>query len=124
MARTSSLGPACASWAPMETLIHSNYDRHPTDLADLHGLRLALAVETQKGRRWNEARVKALTGENEIKARFMRQDFFRFKPCCKLVVCGNQQPRLASVDDAWRRRMLFLAFLVSFKDKPNLHLAD
>jgi putative DNA primase/helicase len=109
---------------PMETLIHSNYDRHPTELADLLGLRLALAVETQKGRRWNEARVKALTGENEVKARFMRRDFFRFKPCCKLVVCGNQQPKLASVDAAWRRRMLFLPFEVSFTDKPNLHLAD
>jgi putative DNA primase/helicase len=109
---------------PMETLIHSSFDRHPTELADLHGLRLALAVETQKGRRWHEARVKALTGENEVKARFMRQDFFRFRPLCKLVVVGNQQPKLTSVDDAWRRRMLFLAFLVSFKDRPNLHLAD
>jgi putative DNA primase/helicase len=42
----------------------------------------------------------------------------------KLVVYGNQQPRLSTVDDAWRRRMLFMSFLVSFRAKPNLHLGD
>jgi putative DNA primase/helicase len=40
-----------ATTAAMETFIHSSNERHPTDLAKLHGSRLVVALETQKGRR-------------------------------------------------------------------------
>jgi hypothetical protein len=36
------------------------------------------AQETEQGRRWAEAKIKALTGGDPISARFMRQDFFYF----------------------------------------------
>ena len=38
-----------------------------------------MAQETQKGRRWDETKIKALTGGDKITARFMRQDFFDFE---------------------------------------------
>ena len=66
--------------APIETFIASNADRHPTDLAGLRGARLVTAVETEEGRRWAESRIKALTGGDTISARFMRQDFFDYRP--------------------------------------------
>ena len=71
-----------------------------------------MAQETQKGRRWDETKIKALTGGDRITARFMRQDFFDFVPTFKLFICGNHKPRLTSVDEAMRRRLLLVPFTV------------
>ncbi|CAG9932085.1 protein of unknown function [Candidatus Nitrotoga arctica] len=34
------------------------------------------AIETEHGRRWNESKIKAITGSDTISARFMRQVSF------------------------------------------------
>src|SRR5262245_36556372 len=69
-----------ATIADMGTFIATSAERHPTDLAKLRGARLIVAQETQKGRRWDETKIKALTGGDKITARFMRQDFFDYDP--------------------------------------------
>ncbi|MBL8773353.1 MAG: hypothetical protein JNK30_18360 [Phenylobacterium sp.] len=102
-----------ATSTPMETLMASKEDRHPTELADLRGARLVTSVETEEGRRWAESRVKQLTGGDAIKARFMRQDFFEFRPQFKLLVAGNHKPALRGVDEAIRRRFQLLPFTVT-----------
>ena len=99
--------------APIETFTAFNSDRHPTDLAGLRGARLVTATETEEGRRWAEARIKALTGGDKISARFMRQDFFEYTPVFKLVIAGNHKPGLRSVDEAIRRRFHLIPFLVT-----------
>jgi P4 family phage/plasmid primase-like protien len=101
-----------ATVADMGTFIASNTERHPTDLAKLRGARLVVAQETQRGRRWDESKIKALTGGDRLTARFMRQDFFDFVPTFKLFICGNHKPRLSSVDEAMRRRLLLVPFTV------------
>jgi putative DNA primase/helicase len=98
--------------ADTATFIASNSERHPTELAKLLGARLVVAQETQKGRRWDETKIKALTGGDKMTARFMRQDFFDFTPTFKLFICGNHKPRLSSVDEAMRRRLLLVPFTV------------
>jgi putative DNA primase/helicase len=99
--------------APVEIFMESNNDRHPTELAMLMGARLVTAVETEEGRRWAESRVKALTGGDPISARFMRQDFFEFKPQFKLMIAGNHKPALRTVDEAIRRRLNLIPFTVT-----------
>jgi putative DNA primase/helicase len=109
--------------APIETFTASHSDRHPTDLAGLRGARLVTAVETEEGRRWAEARIKALTGGDKIAARFMRQDFFEFTPQFKLVIAGNHKPSLRSVNEAIRRRFHLVPFTVTIPAEerdPNL----
>ena len=96
----------------MGTFIASNAERHPTDLAKLRGARLVVAQETQRGRRWDETKLKALTGGDKLTARFMRQDFFDFTPTFKLFIAGNHKPRIGSVDEAMRRRLLLVPFTV------------
>jgi putative DNA primase/helicase len=91
--------------ASMETFIASSMDRHPTELAKLHGARLVTATETEEGKRWDEPRIKALTGRDPISARFMRQDFFEYLPQFKLMFSGNHRPGLRTVDEAIRQRM-------------------
>jgi putative DNA primase/helicase len=101
-----------ATTAHVGTFLASNSERHPTDLAKLHGARLVIAQETEKGRRWDETKIKALTGGDRIAARFMRQDFFDFEPKFKLMISGNHKPRLSNVDEAIRRRLLIVPFTV------------
>lgn len=99
--------------APIETFTASDRDRHPTELAMLRGARLVTATETEEGRRWAEAKLKALTGGDRISARLMRQDFFEFLPQFKLAVAGNHKPGLRSVDEAIRRRLHLIPFTVT-----------
>ena len=99
-----------ATTAAMELLTATKFDRHPTELAALRGARLVTASETEKGRAWADARLKALTGGDPIKARFMRQDEFEYLPQLKLTLMGNHRPSLDSVDDAIRRRLNMVAF--------------
>ena len=99
--------------APIETFTASNSDRHPTDLAGLRGARLVTATETEEGRRWAESRIKQLTGGDMVAARFMRQDFFEYRPQFKLIIAGNHKPSLRSVDEAIRRRFHLIPFAVT-----------
>jgi putative DNA primase/helicase len=98
--------------AGIETFTESHNDRHPTELAQLQGKRAVFVSETQAGSRWNEARIKSVTGDKKLSARFMRGDFFTFLVTFKLVVQGNRQPALRNVDEAIRRRLHFIPFTV------------
>ena len=99
-----------AMTAPMSTFVASKTEQHPTELAGSMGARLVCAVETQQGRRWDEPKLKMLTGGDRISARFMRADFFQFQPRFKLLIAGNHKPGLRSVDEAMRRRMHLVPF--------------
>ncbi|MFT8246961.1 phage/plasmid primase, P4 family [Roseomonas sp. BN140053] len=107
--------------AAIDTFTAAQGDRHPTDLAMLHGARMVMATETEEGRAWAEARIKVMTGGDPISARFMRQDFFTFTPAFKLTISGNHKPALRNVDDAARRRFNVVPFLHKpAKPDPNL----
>ena len=99
-------------------------ERHPTELADLHGKRLIVCNETQKGRPWDEALVKDLTGGDRLKARRMREDFWEWDPTHKLIVWGNHRPPIRNVDDGIRRRLRLVPFEVSFKGREDRTLVD
>lgn len=99
-----------AAVAPMETFTASRNDRHSTELAMLRGARLVTSQETEEGRPWAEAKIKALTGGDPITARFMARDFFTYTPQFKLVIAGNHRPGLRSVDAAMRRRFNLIPF--------------
>lgn len=104
------LGNDYVTGVSMETLIVTSGEQHPTDVADLRGRRLAIACETEEGRRLAEAKVKQLTGGDRLRARFMRRDFFEFNPTHKLLIVGNHRPTLRNVDEAMRRRLLLIPF--------------
>jgi putative DNA primase/helicase len=96
--------------ASIETFVVNPNQRHPTELADLRGARLVTCGETDEGQRWAEARIKMLTGGDPVKARFMRQDFFEFRPQFKLFLAGNHKPKLSNVDEAIERRFRLIPF--------------
>ena len=96
--------------AAMETFVEAQGERHSTGVADLSGARLVTATETEQGRVWSEALIKDLTGGEPITARFMRRDFFTYRPSCKLAFQGNHLPALRSTDVAMRRRFRLIPF--------------
>lgn len=99
-----------AQTAAMQTFVKTSADRHPTDLAALRGARMVTASETEQGRSWDESRIKVLTGGDMIAARFMRQDFFQYRPQFKLTILGNHRPTLTNVDAAVKRRFCMVPF--------------
>ena len=108
---------------PIETFSETKAERHPTELARLRGARLVATEETNIGSRWNEGRIKTLTGGNRISAHFMRQDDFEFQPEFKLLIAGNHQPQMRSVDEAMKRRVHIVPFTVTIPEEerdPNL----
>jgi putative DNA primase/helicase len=108
-----------AFMAPVEMLMMTKNEQHPTDTASLRGNRLVVASETEQGRRWAEAKIKTLTGGDRIRARLMRQDSFEFTPQFKLMIAGNHKPRLRSVDEAIRRRLHLVPFTVTIPVKDR-----
>lgn len=107
--------------AAMATFEKSANNGIPADLAMLNGARLVTASETEEGRSWAEAKVKQMTGGDQITARFMRQNFFTFSPTFKLVIVGNHKPTLSSVDEALKRRFNIIPFIVK-PQKPDREL--
>jgi putative DNA primase/helicase len=93
-----------------ETITAQKHARHSTEVARLHGARMAYASETEAGRAWAENRIKQLTGGDVMTARFMRQDDFSFKPALKLVIVGNNKPAFSNVDGAIKRRFNVMPF--------------
>lgn len=95
------------------TFLNSQTERHPTDVAGLQGARLAVASELPRGKTWDEAVIKDLTGGDRMTARFMRQDFFDFDPQLTLMIAGNTQPSFRGVDEAIRARVVLVPFKVT-----------
>lgn len=104
---------------PASVLMQSKMTSHPTELAQLQGRRLATSSEIEDGQYWAESRIKELTGDEVLSARFMRQDYFQFRQTQKHVICGNYRPRLKGGDCAMQRRMVLVPFDASFEGKAQ-----
>jgi putative DNA primase/helicase len=114
-----------ADAAPPGFLMSRPYEGHPTDLAELHGRRVIVCSEVKHGDKFDEARVKLLTGGDRIKARRMRQDFFSFQPTHKLWLLGNHRPEVGTGGFAFWRRMRLIPFeRVVSDDRKIDNLAD
>jgi putative DNA primase/helicase len=110
-----------ATTASMDTFADNHgFHRHPADIAALNGYRLVVTSEVAEGQMWDEVRIKALTGGDRISARLMRENFSNFTPSFKLMVVGNNEPALRTVDDAMKRRLRMAPFIY----KPPIENAE
>jgi P4 family phage/plasmid primase-like protien len=99
-----------AATMPEDFLIDTKGNPHPTDIARLRGVRLAIASETRPDGKFNESRVKMLTGGDVLSARFMNQNFFDFKPTHTLFMAVNHLPEVKSGGDGFWRRLRKIDF--------------
>ncbi len=84
----------------------------PNDIARLRGVRAALMNETSQGSKFNESKLKDLTGGDALTARFLNQEFFDFFPTHKLIIRGNYKPAIQGTDDGIWRRLHLIPFSV------------
>jgi putative DNA primase/helicase len=120
----AALGDYAAPADP-ELLTARTFDAHPTGVADLFGLRLAILHETDKGRQLAEGTVKRLTGGDRLKARRMREDFWSFDPSHTFVMLTNHKPVITGTDEGiWRRIRLVPWAVVVPADERDEHLGD
>lgn len=113
-----------AQSAPDGFLMTGRESGHPTDIARLRGARLLVASEQTGGRRFDEAKVKRLTGGDMLTGRFMRGDFFDFKPSHLIVVATNHLPEVREGGPSfWRRARLIPFDHVVPEDRrdPEMH---
>ena len=99
-------------------------ERHLSELARLQGARLVVVDETDSSKRWNEARVKSITGGGRITANRMRQDPFDFDPQFKLLIAGNHRPQIRGVGKAMRRRVKLVECLTEIPETERDNYFD
>ena len=98
---------------PTEMLMSKRGGGVPNDVARLKGARFVSASETEEGRRLAESLIKDLTGQDTISARFMRGEFFDFRPTHKLWLSTNHKPEIRGTDNAIWRRIRLVPWAVS-----------
>jgi P4 family phage/plasmid primase-like protien len=114
-----------AKAAATEIFVSGKFESHPALVASLCGARVVIAGETEDGGVWAEARIKSLTGGDTVQARFLYSNPFEFVPEFKLILAGNYKPALRCPDEAMRRRMHLVPFLVHFpQDRQDPTLGD
>jgi putative DNA primase/helicase len=99
---------------PTRLLLHDGRGDHPTGLARLCGLRLALASETAEARGLNENLAKLLTGGDTITARYLYHDFFSYRPTAKIWLFTNHKPVIRDHSYAMWRRIVLIPFRATF----------
>jgi putative DNA primase/helicase len=102
------LGTYAAS-SPSKFLM-AGQQQHETEIARLSGLRLVICSEVNQSDKFDEAKVKVLTGGDGLTARFMNQNHFDFSPTHKLWLMGNHQPRVTGGGESFWRRLRVINF--------------
>ncbi|MEV5676495.1 phage/plasmid primase, P4 family [Streptomyces sp. NPDC052179] len=107
---TQILGDYANAAPPGFLMEKGKFAEHSTELTELHGRRIVVCSELKPNDKFNEARVKLLTGGDTITARRMRQNFFTFTPTHKLWLLGNHRPEVGTGGHAFWRRMRIIPF--------------
>ena len=108
-----------AAAAPAKLIMRTHNDEHPTIKADLMGKRLVWISETEEGGSLRMEQLKALTGGDRIKARFMRADYFEFTPTHTLVIATNHRPNVNSTEHAAWRRLRLVPFPYTYRNPED-----
>lgn len=105
---------------PTESILIKREGAIPNDLAKLKGGRFVYCSETEEGKRLAESLIKDLTGGDTISARFMRGEWFTFRPEFKLWLSTNHRPVIRGTDDAIWARLRLIPFNFQFPEQERI----
>ena len=94
------------------------------DIARLRYARMVTASESGQSKRFNEERIKSITGGDEVTARKLYQEFETWTPQFKIWFAVNTLPDIRGTDDGIWRRIKVIPFNVSFKGREDKDLTD
>ena len=76
----------------------------PNDIARLKAARFVTSIESGKHKKFAEAQIKQLTGDDPISARFLHKEYFDFFAKFKIFFATNHKPKISGTDiGIWRR---------------------
>lgn len=107
-----------ASTAPQGFLLQGRNDE--SAVARLAGLRLVASSEVNQSAKFDEAKVKLLTGGDSLTSRFLYGKYFTFKPSHTLWILGNHQPRVEAGGDSFWRRLRLVPFTRTVPDEKKI----
>lgn len=107
---------------PSEMLLSARYAKNSSspspDIMGLKGIRMAFASEIDEGMKFSAAKIKWLTGKDELTGRSPHDKHLtHFKPTHKLFLMTNTQPQAPPNDKAFWDRMHLIPFLISFVNR-------
>lgn len=89
------------------------------DIAKLKGVRFTKITETEEGARIAPARIKKLSGGDELSARYLNKNIFEFHPTHKLWLYTNHRPEARETTHAFWRRVRYVPFDMNLRDHPE-----
>ena len=116
-----ALGPYAVT-PHLSLLIQQRFPEHDAVKAALFRARLAVASETQRRVKLDEASIKNLTGGDRILARRMRENPWHFDPTHSLWLLTNHLPEIGGRDTGIRSRIRVVKWEATFAIDPDLKL--
>ena len=117
------LGPY-ATVAHLSLLVEQKYAQHDTVKAALFRTRLAVASETQRRVKLDEASVKNLTGGDIITARRMKENPWQFHPSHSLWLQTNHLPEIRGRDTGIWSRIRVVPWVTTFAERNQDRALD
>lgn len=105
---------------PTDTLMIKRNEGIPNDIARLRGARFVYASEAEQGKRLAESQIKDMTGGEKLTARFMRGEFFEFRPEFKIWFSSNHKPIIRGTDQAIWDRIRLIPFTVRILEDERI----
>lgn len=105
---TKALGTYAAP-APLGFLLEGG-KQDESAVADLAGRRFVIASEVNQKDKFDEAKIKVLTGGDTIRARHLYARHFSFEPSHTIWLMGNHQPRVDAGGVSFWRRLRLIPF--------------
>jgi putative DNA primase/helicase len=87
--------------------------------AELHGRLANICGDIDASYIEHTARIKEITGEDEIKAERKYGDPFFFEPWCKMIFSANGIPGASDSSTGWSRRWEVIGFPNAATDRPD-----
>jgi len=112
-----------ATVMPPRFLAEARSDKHPTEIMQLRGVRLAINSEVPPNARFNEDLLKQLTGETRLKARLMGKDFVEFENTATHFMAANHLMSVAVGGPGFWRRVRKIDFenqVLQINQNPHL----
>jgi putative DNA primase/helicase len=107
---------------PAEMLLSQKFGKSASgpspDIMSLKGIRLAFASEIDEGQRFSAAKIKWITGRDEMVGRNPNDKYFtHFQPTHKTMVMSNTKPGVPAHDTAFWERTHLIEFTISFVNR-------